>query len=211
MTEPARPPRPILLAVMMLVCTVMGATGIASGCGTIRLYQGATIPERPLVAGVDAAEQEATRALERAELDIRYARRSTLLPIGVANLLLSGLLFFATTRVIGRRPGARALVIQALLANAALAIVEYTLTRDVRGQLAMAFADHVPRSALRGTGDMPEEQIWSFLDAAAWMVFRVKLTVTLGMYGLAYLSLGTAAARGYLGPDGGNEGAADEG
>jgi hypothetical protein len=58
-------------------------------------------------------------------------------------VLLSGLLVVASGLAMGGRPGARALALQAILANAALLVIAYALTRSVR----VAWIDAVLRTA----------------------------------------------------------------
>lgn len=189
----AAPKRPLSLIIAMLVATMMGMGGVAQGCATVQVFRAGAVPERPLSPGADVAVEEATRALEKAELAIRLDARRTLLPLGIANLLLSALLFGAAWRVLGLRPGARSLATQAIAANALFAVVEYVMTREVRGKLAMAFADHLPREAMKGVA-MSEAELWSALDATAWMLFRVRLVVLLLAYSAAFSALQSPAA-----------------
>lgn len=181
------------LVVAMMLAVMMGMAGVAQGCATIQVFRAGSLPERPLPAGADVAAEEANRALERAELSIRLDARRTLLPLAIANLLLSALLFGAAWRVLGLRPGARSLATQALAANALFAIVEYSLTRDVRGKVAMAFADHFPRAGLKGAA-LSDAEVWSALDATAWLLFRAKLVLVLLGYAVGYSALQSPAA-----------------
>ncbi len=192
MTQPTQK-RPLLLVLTMLLLTLVAAGGSLQGCATVQVFRAGTVPERPIPPGADVAVEEATRALERAELAIRLGARRTLLPLGIGNLLLSLLLFSAAWRVLGMRPGARALATQAVAVNALFAIVEYAMTREVRGKLAMAFADHLPRAALKGVS-MSEPELWRALDATAWMLFRARLAALLVVYAAAYAALHAPSA-----------------
>lgn len=187
------PKRPLLLVLTMLFVTLLAAGGALQGCATVQVFRAGAVPERPIAPGADVALEEATRALERAELAIRLDARRTLLPLGIGNLLLSLLLFFAAWRVLGMRPGARALATQAVAANALFALAEYAMTREVRGKLAMAFADHLPRAALKGVA-MSEVELWRALDATAWLLFRARLVALLVAYAAAYAALRSPAA-----------------
>ncbi len=183
----------------MLLATMLAAGGVLQGCATVQLFRAGAVPERPIAPGADVAVEEATRALERAELSIRLDARRSLLPLGIANLLLSTLLFVAAWRVLGMRPGSRALATQALAANALFALVEYALTREVRGKLAMAFADHLPRAALKGVA-MSEAEVWSALDATAWLLFRARLAALLVVYAAALGALSAPSSVAALPP-----------
>lgn len=185
--------RPLFLVLMMLLATLMAAGGVLQGCATVQVFRAGTVPERPIAPGADVAVEEATRALERAELAIRLDARRTLLPLGIGNLLLSLLMFVAAWRVLGMRPGSRALATQAIAANAVFALIEYAMTREVRGKLAMAFADHLPRAALKGVA-MSEAEVWSALDATAWMLFRTRLVVAMLAYAAGYAALTSPSA-----------------
>jgi hypothetical protein len=106
-------------------------------------------------------------------------------PLGVAKLLLSGLLVLASGLAMTGRPGARALALQALAANVAFAGLDYTLTRQVRA----AWIESVARVFESLPHLLPEYAVLK--DRAAWWWFeRSRFALfDIGVLGVASLAL----------------------
>jgi hypothetical protein len=100
-------------------------------------------------------------------------------------MLLGGLLLVATVMAMNGRPGSRALALQAIAAGAAFALIDYGLTREMRG----AWIDMLVHAGALLPPDVPERQ--SVTNAALWwMAERVRLVVfDLGVLGLAAFAL----------------------
>ena len=119
----------------MVVTWCYGMNGLMTGCANVAFLREATVPD------VAEALQRAQGATDPAELvnlgravwlqSMHELSRVTF-PVNIAQVLLSAILVFASGLAMGSRKGARALVLQALLANVVLAIVAYVLTEGVR-------------------------------------------------------------------------------
>lgn len=176
---------------------MVGWAGIWSGYREIHFYSSDFVDDPPVAANVDAREQEALSRYFQAERQSRERARRTRLPLAIGNMLLSGLLVLAASRTFGGRPGARSLALQALGSNGALAVADYVLSRDLRGELVPAVVQ-VTRAVVKPTGQVPEQDLSASLTAAVWAGFRVQLLLILAIYILTWISLSTEAARAYL-------------
>jgi DNA mismatch repair protein MutL len=168
---------------------------VANGCNTVQFYRATTLEAPPLRAGADVKEQEEAAAFQRALRPVHDHARNRRLPLGIANLLLSGLLVFAATRALGARPGSRPLAEQALAANSAYAIADFALTSGWRREMAQTVATSFPRSALHGREGMTEDQVASMLGVVMNGMFVLALVGVLLVFGLSFLTL---RARGTL-------------
>jgi hypothetical protein len=187
--------RPLLLLAGMLLCTLMAMAGSVNGFTELVHFRSGTVAEAPLTPGVDAADQEAAQRFVHAWGEALDRARSVRLPLSVANMLLSGLLLIAATRASAGRPGSGSLALQAVGANAALAVVDYLLSRHYRGDVVAASIEYLTHSKL-WDGSLTEAQ----LASRAWTSFRVQLCVALVAYGAAALSLVRRPAREFLAP-----------
>ncbi len=186
--------RPAGLLVAMLICLVMGWGGVLGGMAQLDHFRSTTGFDPPLVAGVDAREQEELVTLQKARLDVLDRFRKSKLPLAAANLLLSGLLVIGATRAMGGKPGARSLALQGIGANGLLAAVDYAMSQGFRGEMASVVVQYALRGPiLRGEPDL-SDRLWG----AAWVSFRLQLLLTLLAYALAWAALSTRASRAYL-------------
>jgi hypothetical protein len=185
--------RPIALLLAMILLSLVGLSGFFGAISDIAWYRGDATEEARIPAGTSEEDAAHISALAARRREIRDAGRGRLLPLAVANLLLSALLFVAANRALVGRPGARSLAVQAMAANALLAIATHALTVDVRGQLIDAMVANLPKSALK-LSDAPLE------PAVLWLMYRVQLVLGLGMYAACFAAISTRSAREYLAP-----------
>lgn len=194
----SRPRRPLLFVVALSFAVIVGWGGVANGCNTVQFYRATTLAEPPLRAGADTKEQEEAAAFQRALRPVHDGARDRRLPLGVANLLLSGLLVFAATRALGGRAGARELLTHALVANALAAVADFALTASWRHEMARTVGTHFPRAALRGREGLTEAETTAMLGSAVSGIFVTALLALLAIYGLALFMLRSPAARAYF-------------
>jgi hypothetical protein len=199
--EPAashRPRRPFLFVLALSFSVVVGWGGVANGCNTVQFYRSAAVTETPLRPGVDAKKQEEAAAVERAINVVHDHARKRRLPLGVANLLLSGLLVFAATRALSGRSGSRVLAQQALLANGALAVTEFVLLGQWRREIVEVIRTHAPKPDLKGTEGVTEEQVMAMLSPMINGTFVVGLLLLLTLYVVTLFTLGAPKSRAYF-------------
>jgi len=135
--------RPWYLVAAMVMTWFIGVQSMNAGCDTVRQVRNGAVIE--VAAATEAARKEDPRQLILTVHDAARAKaaiemRQVTFPLGVAKLLLAGLLVIASGLAMAGRPGARSLALQALVANVALSVVAYALTRDMRAQWIDAVA-----------------------------------------------------------------------
>lgn len=176
--------RPRRLAIAGVLCIIVGWGGVLSGYRELSFYGADSIEDPPLVAGVDTSRQESVQVFAHRERLAREGARRTQLPLATANLLLSGLLVVAATRAFGQRPGSRALVMQAVAANAGLAVASYAISRGLRAELVPAMVDML-RVGIKVPEGVTEAEIHSTLVAFVWTVLRTQLATLLLVYAVS--------------------------
>ncbi len=184
--EPARPP--FWLSSALFACVGAGCVGVMHGVRDLRTLWGANLV--PAAHGPEAWWADVARA----QMDVLLAHARTEFPLAVANLLLSLVLLFASWRTLSRTPGARRFLVQALVANALLSVVTFGVTSEARNQVAMAFADHMPRWA-KATGDPVE---WEDVARTIRFLQRAGLVFALAAYGALLFAMTGESARAAL-------------
>jgi len=138
------------------------------GCSGVAFLRNASFPD--LTTAARNAEgagsvQEFFVLFNAASLDaLRRIERVTF-PLSVAQILLGALLVIASGMAMGSRRGARSLAIQALVANAILAVVTYAITHSVRA----ASIDAVVNAAQTLSPELPQRAAFSSQEALFWM------------------------------------------
>lgn len=134
--EGRRSLRPWFLVASLVVTWLVGMQGMTGGCHTVAYLRGGSIPDASL--SVEAARQAPNQAqafkILSADAEARAIAetRERTFPLAVAAILLSGLLVLGSALGLAGRPGAPRLLGQALVANIALAVVDYALTSHTR-------------------------------------------------------------------------------
>lgn len=173
----------------MVLTWFVGFNGLTAGCTTVRYLReasvidvGATVHEAPKA---EDPMQAVLTVYGAARLAAMSEARNVTFPIGVAHILLGGMLLVASAMAMAGRPGARSLALQAILATAVLALIEYALTQRVR---AAAIEALVRADVLRAA--LPPDQALLFDQRLWWWVDRIRLVLfDLGTLGLAAFAL----------------------
>lgn len=186
--DSARKLRPWYLVAAMVLTWTIGIQGLATGFAQIAyLRAGNLVSAESLAPHIDQAEPMQYVAVvgEAARLRALAEERRVTFPLSVARLLLSGLLVVGSGLAMAGRRGARSLALQALAVNVALAVVEYSLTRPVRG----AWIEAVVAAWASLPGVIPERAV--FQDRAVWVwMWRLRFAVLdVGVLGLGALAL----------------------
>src|SRR5262245_50323391 len=114
----------------MVLTWFVGVHGLASGYGTAAFLRSGIIPD--VTTAAQRAEgsgdlMEFAELFRRVELQAMATAQHVTFPLAVAQVLLSALLMVSSGLAMGGRRGARTLALQALAANALLAVVGYAL------------------------------------------------------------------------------------
>ena len=123
--------RPWYLVVALLGALAMGTTGSCSGWNTVALYRE---PIDTSIAGDGIANEEDRAAVvSRTEGYVRALDNAKTRgwPLGVAALVLGSALVFFSLRAMGGSSGARGVLVQLVVAQAAVNAAGYWLLRDV--------------------------------------------------------------------------------
>jgi hypothetical protein len=167
--------RPWYLVAAMVMTWFLGVQSMSAGCTTLRQVRDGGAVE--VAAATEAAQKDDPHQLilivyDAARTKAAIEMRQITFPLGVAKLLLAGLLVIASGLAMAGRPGARSLALQALVANVALSIVAYVLTRDVRAH----WIDAVARAGATLPQVEPREA--QLLDPRfIWWLERTRLVV----------------------------------
>jgi len=123
--------RPFYLVLALLGALALGASGACSGWATVILYRE---PLDPTLAGEgvqDEADRLAVVARFEAYLHALDAARPRGWPLGIAALILGSAIVVFATRALGGAAGARAALVQLVVAQAGTNALAYALLPDV--------------------------------------------------------------------------------
>lgn len=180
----------------MLLAWCIGVRGFQEGLARIAFLRSGRIPDVATAArNVEGSfDLPALIALFDASL-FEAMQRSyrVMMPICIAQLLLGGLLMVASGMAMSSRRDARGLAVQALVANAALAFVAYTLTRGVRG----AALDAVTRATSALPLDLPQRSTFSVREMF-WWASRISSACQIGLLGLGVVALTRRRTKAYF-------------
>jgi hypothetical protein len=139
--------RPWFLVLAMVVTWLSGVYGVTAGCGTVVYLREGRVPDethaiadaQAIAARADSSGRaDASAAVfayrDGAEMRAIAAYGKVMLPISVAQVLLSILLVAASAMALAGRPGSRSFALQTLAANAAFAAIAYVAKTDLREQ-----------------------------------------------------------------------------
>jgi hypothetical protein len=178
----------------MVLTWFVGVQGLNTGFTTAAFLHAGTVPDVATAAqhAGTMADVQQIAALEALRAMLMYARVT--FPLAVAEAILSGLLVVASGLAMGGRRGARSLALQAIGANALLAVTAFALTPSVRA----VYIDGIMRAV--DTVSLPEPQREMFTNARFihWLL-RIKLVVVdLGTLALGALALTRGRTKTYF-------------
>lgn len=190
--------RPWFLVVALIVAWFVGAYGATSGCTTVAILREGVVPDRTsleqAIGGAPEPAQAIAVAHEAARLRAMAVRGETAFPLGVARLLLSTALVVACAMAMAGRPGARTFAMQAVLAYAVYAGIDYALSRPMRADWIPEVAAAAAEIARGAPAQAP------FADVRFWTWFeRMRFGVLeLGTMTLAFLALASARSKAFF-------------
>lgn len=125
-----RPGRPWYLVLVLLVCSCLGAWGATEGWALIDIYRGAQVD-----VARDVTREEDRKAIQAAVdnmLVAMDAERPRIFPLAAAELVLGIAMFVFAAGAMTGRPGARRVLVQVVIAQAALVILTFLVTPKLR-------------------------------------------------------------------------------
>src|SRR5258708_34261957 len=123
--------RPWYLVLALLGALALGTTGACSGWTTVAVYREPIDPTFASEGISDEADRVAVVTRVQTYLQTLDAAKRRGWPIGVATLLLGSAVFVFAMRALGGNGGARAALIQGVLAQAGVSAAAFWLIRGV--------------------------------------------------------------------------------
>jgi len=188
--------RPWYLVVALLGALALGTTGAYAGWNAAALY---FVSVDPATAGegiADPHDRELVVSRAEAELHVLDAEKSRGWPIAVATLLLGSATLLFSMRALGGSAGARTVLVQLVLAQAAVGAASHFLLRDVfeadlRWLEAKESAEEHASGVTREQSPMPSASV---LRAASSVILVLR---TLGSL-LVVVGLTRSKSRAYF-------------
>jgi hypothetical protein len=180
----------------MLLAWIIGVNGLVGGCGAAMYLRDGTVRDVQEVAAQARDQGDAigfmVLVLEAAQARALSDFRSVTFPLSIARMLLGGLLLAAAGLALGGR--SRGFALQAVAVNMAFSVLDYILTRGVRG----AWIDEVVRMGAMLRPELPERQSMTS-PGLWWMIVRLRFAVfELGALGAGALALTRARSKAYF-------------
>lgn len=163
--------RPGYLVAALVLASMLGLGGLTNGCGTIQFYRQSTHPALPSDSKMDPELRAWVEFVHHARNDGLVTLTKRIVPLAVANALLSFVLIVASAAALAGRRRASALALQATLANIAYAIIDFVLERPLRA-IVIDAATRVPPGVALMADRIPSASAW-------WWMYRVMLAAQL--------------------------------
>jgi hypothetical protein len=190
------PKRPWYLVLALLGALALGTTGAYRGWEQVALYH-ATLDPSAVGEGI-ADEHDRALVVSRTEAVIHAldAAKSRGWPLAVATLLVGGATLLFAMRALGGSAGARAALVQLVVAQAGIAIAGHYLLRDfIEADLRWREAEQAAQEHATGTAPVqPPVSTMTVLRAASTMVLVLR---TLGS-ALVVIGLTRRGSRDYF-------------
>jgi hypothetical protein len=180
----------------MVLTWCVGIHGLMSGCSAVAYLRGDTLPD--VATATRNAQQsrdlpEVLTLFNAVTLEAMHRFARVTLPVSLAEAMLGVMLVIASGLMMGSRPGARMLALQALAANAIFTAVSYVLTRNVR---AAAF-DAVDNIVQTISPDLPQRAMIRTREMLSWSA-RIIVAGQIGTLALGALALTRARTKTYF-------------
>jgi hypothetical protein len=197
--------RPWYFMAVMVFVWLIGVQGLTDAITTLLYLHDGNVPDIDAMTRALTESDQPFKALgfleDSARLRALGEAMHLAFPLYAAKLVLSVLLVLSSGMAMSGRPGARGLALQALLANAALAVTSFMLLRGAR----FAWIDSISRIAdilpqLPGVTP-PEQGLWTWvLDRRTLlMLSRIRLiAIDVGVLGLAAFILTRARTKAFF-------------
>lgn len=175
----------------MSITWVIAMFGLVDGFHTARELRSGRLPDLPAATQTDPRAQALYTALREAAR-APFGHTDVAFPLAVAEAILSGLLLVASGMALTGRRGGRSLALQAVGANALLAVAAYTLN-------PFAWNAYVGELVRAAPGlPSPDREIYGNAAALFW-IRRIKLlTLDLGPLAFAALALTRKRAKAFF-------------
>jgi len=178
--------RPVYLVVALITMWLVGLRTVGEGLNVIQTVRD------PLQGSIAIGHGSLHEIIQAAIVSATAAHGKTMLPIGIAELLLGGALVVVAVRGLFRRNMSISIALQVLLANAVLTVVAYMIREPLRGAVVEAVVQSALEPQLRGAR---REEFHQIVRTKSWWSFRIALGLQLSALSLSALALSSRASR----------------
>ncbi|MEZ4442606.1 MAG: hypothetical protein R3B72_26165 [Polyangiaceae bacterium] len=193
--------RPWYFVAAMGVMWVMGVFGAMSGCSEVGYLRGSHEMTDELRREIDETDNPLWRmelVRQQARLEALAEHHDRAFPLSVARMILCSLLVVASGSALAGRKGARGLALQAILANASLALLTFALLTPVRRASADAVARDAAVHQPLPLPDLGEAEAIDFYRNQQLDAERLRAGLEAFVFGLAALALTRRRTRAYF-------------
>jgi hypothetical protein len=200
------PKRPWYLVAALIGAWVFGAGSWGDGCNAAAFYKGASVDvSAPAQALTDVQSREQVIALGSRYVEVMDAAKNRALPLGIASLLLGMAMVLLSVRSMMGQGGARRALVQVVAVHAALLVLAYFLTADVRvADLAFRKAIAVAQMREQRPDAGSVAQMESVAGALAKVIPPLQLAFRTLASALIVLALTRPRARAFFEPAAGS-------
>jgi hypothetical protein len=182
--------RPWYLVAALVGAWIFGATAMSEGCAEISFYKSSDRVELAQTAAQELGrdiDPAAAVPLTEHYYSVLDGAKNRVFPIAVAALLLGAAMWGLAAGAMAGRSGARSALVQVIAVHAALIVVNFAITPDVRAAEAEARAKVIALSPMPRAGPVREGRRLLIEHTAVIPVVRASMR--LFGYGLVLLAL----------------------
>jgi hypothetical protein len=176
----------VYLVVALITMWLIGLRTLGEGLSVIQTVRD------PFQASSAIGHGSLPEIMQAAIVGATAAHAKTMLPIGIAELLLGGALVVVAVRGLFRRNMSISIALQVLLANAVLTVVAYVFREPLRAAVVEAVVQSGLEPHLRGAR---REEFHQIVRTKSWWWFRIALGLQLSALMLSALALSSRASR----------------
>jgi hypothetical protein len=191
--EQARPRRPWYLTIALYALCIIGASGMSTGCNDLDFLRGSQVLPDIISKTLEEPASSFVRTgmlREKARLEAIAEHHEDSFPVSLARLLLSVVLLAAAGACLLRRGGSRKFALQAIGANAILAIIAFKVLAPVHESMADALAiDAVDNLPLKASAIEREHSIEEYRGAFIWLDGVRFIVFELGVFAAIAVTL----------------------
>jgi len=201
MSTSARPAlgrkRPWYLILALVCAWVFGASAMNEGCSTVGFYK---TDRSELTSTVQElakdADRDAVAQITNGYFSVMDGAKNRVFPLGVASLLLGGVMWGFAAGAMAGRAGARSSLLQVICVHATVVVLAFMLTPDVRA--AVVDADMKLSSLQPEPHSAPLREARRLLREHRALVPVIGMSLHLFGYGLVLLALTRRRSREFF-------------
>lgn len=181
--------RPFYLVIALVTLWLVGMSTAGEGIGVLEILK------NPFSTLFSLLGPQAGEAMRQATANGIAQTSRTALPLGIAQLMLGSMLVAVAFKGLFGRRASVSFALQVIAANAAIAIVAYSLRQPIRASIVDAVVASGMETRPPGEGAREFERR---VRSHWWLQFRVRLGLELAALGFGAIALTRRSARAVL-------------